>query len=68
MPAMRISEIDRRQRRAFSFEFFPPKTDEGFRSLYRTIEELESRSPDFASVTWGAGGSMRHLFGSPMNP
>jgi methylenetetrahydrofolate reductase (NADPH) len=49
MPAMRISEIDRRQRRAFSFEFFPPKTDEGFRSLYRTIEELESRSPDFVS-------------------
>ena len=38
MPAMRISEIYRQQRRVFSFEFFPPKTDEGFRSLYRTIE------------------------------
>ncbi len=59
MPAMRISEIYRQQRRVFSFEFFPPKTDEGFRSLYRTIEKLKSRSPDFVSVTWGAGGSTR---------
>ena len=59
MPAMRISEIYRRRPRVFSFEFFPPKTDEGFRSLYRTIEKLKSRSPDFVSVTWGAGGSTR---------
>ncbi len=59
MPAMRISEIYRRRRRVFSFEFFPPKTDEGFRSLYRTIEKLKSLSPDFVSVTWGAGGSTR---------
>jgi len=59
MPAMRISEIYRRRRRTFSFEFFPPKTDEGFRSLFRTIEKLRSRNPDFVSVTWGAGGSAR---------
>ncbi len=59
MPAMRISEIYRRRPRVFSFEFFPPKSDEGFRSLYRTIEKLKSRSPDFVSVTWGAGGSTR---------
>jgi methylenetetrahydrofolate reductase (NADPH) len=59
MPAMRISEIYRRRPRVFSFEFFPPKTDEGFRSLYRTIEKLKSRSPDYVSVTWGAGGSTR---------
>jgi methylenetetrahydrofolate reductase (NADPH) len=59
MPAMRISEIYRRRHRAFSFEFFPPKTDEGFRSLFRTIEKLKSRDPDFVSVTWGAGGSTR---------
>ena len=56
---MHISEIYRRRRRVFSFEFFPPKTEEGFRSLYRTIEKLQSRSPDFVSVTWGAGGSTR---------
>jgi len=59
MPAMRISEVYRRRRRVFSFEFFPPKTDEGFRSLYRTIEKLKNRGPGFVSVTWGAGGSTR---------
>jgi methylenetetrahydrofolate reductase (NADPH) len=59
MPAMRISEIYSQQSRVFSFEFFPPKTDEGFRSLYRTIEKLKNRGPGFVSVTWGAGGSTR---------
>jgi methylenetetrahydrofolate reductase (NADPH) len=56
---MRINEIYSQQRRVFSFEFFPPKTDEGFRSLYRTIEKLKNRGPGFVSVTWGAGGSTR---------
>jgi len=59
MPAMRINEIYSQQRRVFSFEFFPPKTDVGFRSLYRTIEKLKNRGPGFVSVTWGAGGSTR---------
>jgi methylenetetrahydrofolate reductase (NADPH) len=59
MPAMRISEIYREKHRIFSFEFFPPKTDGGFRSLYRTIEKLKNRGPGFVSVTWGAGGSTR---------
>jgi len=43
----------------FSFEFSPPKTDAGFTSLYRTVEELKLLGPDFVSVTWGAGGSTR---------
>jgi methylenetetrahydrofolate reductase (NADPH) len=59
MPTVRISEIYRRSPRVFSFEFFPPKTDEGFRTLFRTIEKLKSRQPDFVSMTWGAGGSTR---------
>jgi methylenetetrahydrofolate reductase (NADPH) len=42
-----------------SFEFFPPKTDVGYRSLFRTIEELKELSPGFVSVTMGAGGSTR---------
>jgi methylenetetrahydrofolate reductase (NADPH) len=42
-----------------SFEFFPPKTDAGYRSLYRTIEDLKQLSPGFVSVTMGAGGSTR---------
>ena len=41
----------------FSCEFFPPKTDEGFATLWQTIETLAAYKPDFVSVTYGAGGS-----------
>jgi methylenetetrahydrofolate reductase (NADPH) len=43
----------------FSFEFYPPKTDEGTRALLRTLEELAPLEPGFVSVTYGAGGSTR---------
>src|SRR3954452_17669160 len=43
-----------------SFEFFPPKTDEGDRKLLeKTIPQLMKLKPDFCSVTYGAGGSTR---------
>src|SRR5207253_8605142 len=42
-----------------SFEFFPPKSEEGFVSLYRTIDELHPLKPSYVSVTYGAGGSTR---------
>jgi methylenetetrahydrofolate reductase (NADPH) len=42
-----------------SFEFFPPKTDAGFQSLFQTIDELKSIRPSYVSVTYGAGGSTR---------
>jgi methylenetetrahydrofolate reductase (NADPH) len=46
-------------RRSFSFEFFPPKDDEGERRLWQTIRQLEPLRPSFVSVTYGAGGSTR---------
>ena len=45
--------------RTLSFEFFPPKSDEGVRSLEKTIHELASLRPTFTSVTYGAGGTTR---------
>ncbi|HTC69409.1 MAG TPA: methylenetetrahydrofolate reductase [NAD(P)H] [Acidothermaceae bacterium] len=44
---------------SFSFEFFPPKTEQGERSLFQTIRQLEQLRPTFVSVTYGAGGSTR---------
>jgi methylenetetrahydrofolate reductase (NADPH) len=43
--------------RSFSFELFPPKTDEGERTLWQTVREIEALKPTFVSVTYGAGGS-----------
>ena len=46
-------------KRAFSFEFFPPKTPEGVEKLRATRKQLAQLKPDFFSVTYGAGGSTR---------
>jgi methylenetetrahydrofolate reductase (NADPH) len=43
----------------FSFEFFPPRTDEGVKALFETVEALRPLAPAFVSVTYGAGGSTR---------
>ena len=57
---MRIDSLYGRGRPVFSFEFFPPKTDEGAEGLMRTAADLKaSVHPDFISVTYGAGGSTR---------
>ena len=55
---MRIDErIASSSEPCFSFEFFPPRTDEGERNLGRALAELSRLSPTFVSVTYGAGGS-----------
>lgn len=56
---MRIDELLRREEPAFSFEFFPPKTEQGERNLYRALAELRALEPAFVSVTYGAGGTTR---------
>ena len=45
--------------RSFSFEFFPPKTEDGRASLHATTQQLAQLKPRFFSVTFGAGGSTR---------
>ncbi len=57
--APRIGELLRRGVRCFSFEFFPPKDEEGERILWQSISELEPLRPTFVSVTYGAGGATR---------
>src|SRR5919206_450027 len=42
---------------SFSFEFFPPRTEEGERNLRAALQELSRLEPTFVSVTYGAGGS-----------
>ncbi len=57
---MRISELHGRGKPVFSFEFFPPKTDEGATKLMAACADLkEALHPDFVSVTSGAMGNTR---------
>ncbi len=54
-----IAEKFARGRMVFSVEFFPPKTEEGARQILRTARRLADLKPDYASITYGAGGSTR---------
>src|SRR5271165_524257 len=56
---MHIQDILREHQPTFSFEFFPPKTDQAWEELFGTIASLEKLKPSFVSVTYGAGGSTR---------
>src|SRR5689334_466457 len=56
---MRIADRLRQDPPCFSFEFFPPKSDDGVAQLFATLKELAELRPGFVSVTYGAGGSTR---------
>src|SRR4051812_43855612 len=56
---MRIDQALDETRPCFSFEFFPPKTDEGMENLWKALSELREDEPTYVSVTYGAGGSTR---------
>ncbi len=52
-----IAELMTKSEPTLSFEFFPPKDDSGEAALWSSFDSLLELSPDFVSVTYGAGGS-----------
>lgn len=56
---MKISEFYQKSDPVFSIEIFPPKTPEGVEKLKEKLHSYKKYSPDFISVTYGAGGSTR---------
>lgn len=58
---MQIRDFFSNKKWTLSFEVFPPVREGNLESLYKTIGELKALSPDFISVTYGAGGSTRDM-------
>src|SRR5579863_7618193 len=56
---MRITDSLEQRQPFFSFEFFPPRNDDGVRLLFEAIAQLRVLQPAFVSITYGAGGSTR---------
>jgi len=54
-----IDILSRSTRPIFSFEFFPPKTEEGRTELLETLKRVKTLNPGYISVTYGAGGGTR---------
>jgi methylenetetrahydrofolate reductase (NADPH) len=54
-----VRELLGSEQPTWSFEFFPPKTEDGAAQLWTALRELEPLQPSFVSVTYGAGGSSR---------
>ena len=53
---MKISEILSKNTATLSFEVFPPKTSDSYKSVETATAEIAKLKPDFMSVTYGAGG------------
>jgi methylenetetrahydrofolate reductase (NADPH) len=58
---MHIATVLKEHHPSFSFEFFPPKSEEASATLFEAIKELTPLKPSYVSVTYGAGGSTRQL-------
>lgn len=56
---MRINDLYKKNQKIFSFEFFPPKTEQGEAQLFETVQKLKALRPSFVSVTYGAMGTTR---------
>ncbi|KAJ7552662.1 hypothetical protein O6H91_06G063700 [Diphasiastrum complanatum] len=57
----KINDAWSKDRTVFSFEFFPPKTEEGVENLYERMDRMVIHQPAFCDITWGAGGSTSEL-------
>lgn len=55
---MKLSSLFNKGRTVLSFEVFPPKKTSSVDTVYSTLAELKDLSPDFISVTYGAGGNV----------
>ncbi|KAM0749328.1 methylenetetrahydrofolate reductase [Meredithblackwellia eburnea MCA 4105] len=53
----KIAKAQQEGRNWWSFEFFPPKTQDGWANLYSRIEKMKELGPIFVDITWGAGGA-----------
>ncbi|MCX7772961.1 MAG: methylenetetrahydrofolate reductase [NAD(P)H] [Clostridia bacterium] len=56
---MKLSELYKGDRQTLAFEIFPPKPEVPLDTLFESIEGFKALSPDYISVTYGAGGSQR---------
>ncbi len=54
---MKLTELFKNKKSTLSFEVFPPKTGDGFESVSEAVKKIAALSPDYISVTYGAGGS-----------
>lgn len=52
-----MNKLNFQNKSTLSFEVFPPKKDGEFASAFQVMDALSALSPDFISVTYGAGGS-----------
>jgi len=58
---MRVSDYFEAHDTTFSFEFFPPKSEQASAALFDEISKFEALKPHFVSVTYGAGGGTREV-------
>ncbi len=57
---MNIKNLFKDKKLVFSFEIFPPKTTSSIQTIYDTLDDLKGLNPDYMSVTYGAGGSVKN--------